>query len=89
MQKMPINEANTKVALEREKLRNTSHWDLDYLPMQEVEALYANQVDSSEDTEPLQHKGSSWSKRMLGLFCIAGGLVLLAMVIIAAQFYAQ
>ena len=30
-----------RVTIERDKVRQTSHWDMDYLPREELEALYS------------------------------------------------
>jgi hypothetical protein len=38
---MTTENGKKRVALEQDKVRQTSHWDLDYLPLKEVDALYA------------------------------------------------
>ena len=87
-QTMPSKTRKNRVALERDKLRNTSHWDLDYLPLHEVEALFAGQARHRNDAGPVKRPGRSISRRVLGLLCVAAGLGFLAVALIAARFYA-
>lgn len=48
-----------RVYKETEKVRHTTHWDLDYLPLEEVEALYAK-----ADIGPASEKRRrTWLKR--------------------------
>jgi len=38
---MPERSLKKRVSLEESKVRQTTHWDMDYLPRDEVQALYA------------------------------------------------
>ena len=66
-----------RVALEQDKLRQTSHWDLDYLPLKEVDALY----DRPETAGASESPRKQMTNRSLGLICIAAGLGLLALTV--------
>ena len=45
---MTTENGKKRVALEQDKVRQTSHWDLDYLPLKEVDALYDRPGDRRE-----------------------------------------
>ena len=48
-----------RVYKESEKVRHTTHWDIDYLPLKDVEALYAK-GGTGPAPEKLRH---TWLKR--------------------------
>jgi hypothetical protein len=63
---------------EREKLMHTSHWDMDYLSIPEIDALYGQQPRSEHSLEkaPVPDK-QPLSRRQAGLMLIVVGLALL------------
>jgi hypothetical protein len=74
-----------RVSLERDKVRRTTHWDLDYLSSREVEDLYAAKILRSID-EPRQDRSrKSMTNRQLGLLCMAAGLGLLGLAFAVAR----
>jgi len=75
-----------RVALEQDKVRQTSHWDMDYLPLREVDALYARPDGRREKAEATESSGKPMTNRSLGLICIAAGLGLLALTVTAVLF---
>lgn len=48
-----------RVYKESEKVQHTTHWDMDYLPLKDVEALYGR-IDSKPASEPIQR---TWLKK--------------------------
>jgi hypothetical protein len=75
-----------RVALELTKVRRTSHWDMDYLPLAEVEALYGESPPPSRDDSGSKHPTLKVSPRQLGIICIALGAGLLAFAAVAVRF---
>jgi hypothetical protein len=55
---------------EEEKIRQVTHWDLDYLPTKEILDLYQRKSSTEHVTDE--------SNRKLSLLLIASGLLLLA-----------
>lgn len=74
-----------RVYKESEKLRHTSHWDIDYLPLKEVEALYAR-----GDTGPAPEKRRrTWLKRekLAGFFKrLPAWLIILIVILLFGRF---
>jgi hypothetical protein len=70
-----------RVTLEQDKVRQTSHWDLDYLPLAAVDALYERPGGRRKDTGASESPRKQMTHRSLGLICIAAGLGLLALTV--------
>jgi len=84
---MPERHRKKRVTLEETKLRQTTHWDLDYLPRDEVEALYDRDTAQPLETRAVRSVRKSMTPRQVGLICIAAGLGLLALAVVAARFF--
>jgi hypothetical protein len=82
---MADNTWKKHIALEEAKARQTSHWDMDYLPWEQVEALYEalpprrDIVSAPEHPEP-DHP------RKTGFLCMALGTGLLLLALAAARY---
>ena len=74
-----------RVSLERDKFRQTTHWDLDYLPSQEVEDLYAAKIHRPIDESRQERSPKTMTNRQLGLLCMAAGLGLLGLAFAVAR----
>ena len=74
-----------RVNLERDKVRRTTHWDLDYLPSQEVEDLYAAEIHPPIDEPRREPSPKTMTNRQLGLLCMAAGLGLLGLAFAVAR----
>jgi len=83
---MTTENGKKRVALEQDKVRQTSHWDLDYLPLKEVDALYDRPVGRREKAGVSESPRKPMTNRSLGLICIAAGLGLLALTVTVALF---
>ena len=73
-----------KIYQEEAKLRHTSHWDMDYMSREQIEALYGHDP-ASPDTgaEPAPPVGSA--NRSLNRWFVAGlGVLLLTATVILA-----
>jgi hypothetical protein len=83
---MQNSDTKKTVTLEKDKVRQTTHWDLDYLPSREVELLYATPVDR-EDERPSESPAADnrLTNSRLGLLCMAAGIGLLALAFWAAR----
>jgi hypothetical protein len=69
------------VYLESEKARYTTHWDMDYLPLGKLKALYRRQKGKSAGKAPAKNApSSSRLKRRVGWALIAAGIVTLLLV---------
>ena len=77
-----------RVSVERDKVRRTTHWDLDYLPSREVEDLYDAESPGVEKERAAREPRPTWTNRQLGLLCMAAGLVLLGLAVLAARLLA-
>ena len=65
------------VYAEREKTMHTSHWDMDYLSLPEIDALYSQQPrlkQSLKQPDPARRK---LSRRQAGVLLIVMGLALM------------
>lgn len=78
---MTTENGKKRVALEQDKVRQTSHWDLDYLPLKEVDALYDRPGGRRETAGVSESPRKQMTNRSLGLICIAAGLGLLALTV--------
>lgn len=83
---MTTDNGNKRVTLEQDKVRQTSHWDLDYLPLREVDALYDRPGGHRETAGASESPRKQISNRSLGIICIAAGLGLLALTVTVALF---
>ena len=83
---MTTENGKKRVTLEQDKVRQTSHWDLDYLPLKEVDALYDRPGGRRETDEASESSGKQMANRSLGLICIAAGLGLLALTVTVVLF---
>jgi len=77
-----------RVSVERDKVRRTTHWDLDYLPSREVEDLYAAPHAHKHPERPPRRTRPRMTNRQLGLLCMAAGLGLLGLAVLAARLLA-
>lgn len=82
---MPKHHRKKRVALEETKVRQTTHWDLDYLPRDEVEALYARDASRPVEAPETKPARKPMTPRRLGIICIAAGLGMLALAVAAAR----
>ena len=78
--------AKQRVTVERDKLRQTTHWDMDYLPLESVEHLYSRKRVDTADTAPRESLPRTTSNRRLGVICILAGVVLLIITLALAGF---
>ena len=76
MQPLPKKSKEKHVHLEREKARCTSHWDMDYMPLQKMRALYRRKAQWSAAEKSVESQPSRSHKR-LGVALILAGLALL------------
>jgi hypothetical protein len=65
-----------RIHVEEVKVSHTTHWDLDYLPECELEALYAKAVPADEDP-PRDPERRSGGTRVLWIVLGAVALLLL------------
>ena len=75
-------EKKTRIYKDQAKDRHTTHWDMDYLPRKEVDALYA-------ESEKKQHKKESdmeGDPTRIGWTLIIAGVVLLIMSLLLIRF---
>ena len=84
---MTTENEKKRVTLEQDKVRQTSHWDLDYLPLKEVDALYDRPGGCRETAGVSESSRKQMSNRSLGIICIAAGLGLLALTVTVALFF--
>ena len=76
-----LHRRKRRVKHEKDKVRQTSHWDLDYLPLKEVDMLYDRSGGGRETVGVRQSPRKQMTNRTLGLICIAAGLGLLALTV--------
>ena len=62
---------------ENEKIRQVTHWDLDYLPMDEILELYQRESGPSQQKNSNEHVTDEGNTK-LSLVLIASGLSILA-----------
>lgn len=70
---------------EREKARHTTHWDLDYLPIEEVENYYFQNPTNKPDPKAALPK-KTMDQRRLGLVLIGIGTGLFAAALVLGRF---
>ena len=74
------NQAPSKrVTLEENKVRQTTHWDMDYLPLKEVERLHTREGAPADEATASVPRAPRASNRRIGLICIATGAGLLVL----------
>jgi len=71
---------------EREKVRHTTHWDLDYLPIEEVEGYYFQHPAKKQAHGVAPPKKLS-SQRKLGLVLIGIGAGLFAVAVVLGRLW--
>lgn len=81
---MTIRNGKKRVTLEQDKVRQTSHWDLDYLPLTEVDALYDRLGGRREIAGAGESPREQMTNRTLGLIGIGIGLGLLVLAVTVA-----
>jgi hypothetical protein len=75
-----------RVVLEEGKIRRTTHWDMDYLPLRQVDALYERpSVHPGEP--PAESPPETTTNRRWGLICILAGLGLLGLAVSLARWW--
>jgi hypothetical protein len=83
---MPHHDGEKHIALEEDKVRQTSHWDMDYLPRKEVEARYARPTTRPAQAPVAEERSKPMTSRQLGIICMVAGLVILALAVAAARY---
>jgi len=73
-----------RVIKEKEKLNQVTHWDLDYLPKDEVQELYEHKTGHADQTGAVRQT-SGESKQKASLLLIAIGVLLLAVSLYVAS----
>jgi hypothetical protein len=70
---------------EREKIRHTTHWDLDYLPIEAVEHSYLQAATSRDKKAPREKpvRSQGW----LGLVLMAAGVTLVACAVLLGRYF--
>ena len=81
---MKIGKQKIRLIKEEEKIRQGTHWDLDYLPKDEILDLYEREKDHPQKEHGIAH-ASQESDKKLSLLLIATGLLLLAVALCAAS----
>ena len=83
---MPERSLKKRVSLEESKVRQTTHWDMDYLPRDEVQALYARGASRSAEAFSSVPSPKTLSPGQLGVICIVIGIGLLIVAAAASRF---
>jgi hypothetical protein len=82
---MDKNTKKKRVHYEPDKVRATSHWDLDYMPLKDVEAHFA-QLSQQNDAHPKTNsKFLKPSSLWLGLILMATGIALIVAVVLLGR----
>ena len=82
---MKIGKQKIRLIKEEAKIRQVTHWDLDYLPKDEILDLYEREKDHPQQETGIEHAIQESDKK-LSLLLIATGLLLLAVVLCVASF---
>jgi len=82
---MANQSAKKRLYTEREKVRHTTHWDLDYLPIEEVENYYFQNPTNKRDPRAAFPK-KTMDQRRLGLILIGIGAGLFAVALVLGRF---
>ncbi len=72
----------TRIYKDQAKDRHTTHWDLDYLPREEVESLYADSKKKKGGSEPEIEKNPG----RIGWTLIIAGVALLILALLLVRF---
>ncbi len=75
-----------RVTLERDKIRQTTHWDMDYLPIRELDAYYQRSKPSTDRPRPTRRHREPLTNRILGFICIGAGVALLILAWVVARY---
>ena len=89
MEGKPEANAKQRVTVERDKLRQTTHWDMDYLPLETVEDLYGREQLRTADAPSPEPPPRTTSNRRLGVICILAGMVVLILTLALASLLAD
>ena len=81
--KQPPNKI--RLSVEREKVRRTSHWDWDYMPLKEMEKHYAQLATADKPRDENTNRKPFWSQRKIALACIFGGLAIISLAVTIAR----
>ena len=81
---LPANKQ--RLYTEREKVRHTTHWDLDYLPMEEVANFYFNSP-ARQTAERYAAGRQAVRQRRLGLLLIGIGCGLFGLAIVLGNLF--
>lgn len=71
-----------RLRYEMPKIRRTSHWDLDYLPLKEIERLYGQGSEGVKSSKEERHPSRQFSKGKLGVVLMISGLSLIGLTIL-------
>lgn len=82
---MANQSSKQRLYTEREKVRHTTHWDLDYLPIEEVENYYVHHPAKERGTGDTPPK-KIIDQRRLGLVLIGIGAGLFAAALAFGRF---
>ena len=83
---MGLKTGKKRLRVEREKIRHTTHWDLDYLPKEVVAEWYRKTSAGTGKTAPPTEDRRR--QRRLGLVLMGAGAALLAGAILLGRFIA-
>lgn len=81
---MGIKTRKKRIYAEREKIRHTTHWDMDYLQREVVARQYLKPPVGSGKIDPQKENGRQ--KRRLGLMLIGFGSALFAGAVLLGRF---
>jgi hypothetical protein len=70
-----------RIYMEEAKRRHTTHWDIDYLPREEVEALYGLDAESSYDAKANGQIKDKGDRRHLVIKAVVVLIVMIMMII--------
>jgi hypothetical protein len=79
---MDKQEKKTRIYKDQAKDRHTTHWDMDYLPRQEVDALYAQSDRKRHKKEPDMKEDPG----RIGWTLIIAGVTLLLLSLLLIRF---
>ncbi|MDX2511548.1 MAG: hypothetical protein QNK25_05810 [Desulfobacterales bacterium] len=83
---MSIETKKKRIYAEREKIRHTTHWDMDYLPREAVERQYLKPLTGSGKIAS-QKEGGRQQRPPVGLVLIGVGAVLFAGAVLLGRFF--
>ena len=82
---MGIKDSKKRIYAEREKIRHTTHWDMDYLPREVVARQYLKKPPVDSGKTALLKKGGR-QQRCLGFVLIGIGSALFAGAVLLGRF---